>query len=62
MKEELPDGSEIRHFEVRDHRALIRWVLSLKGAARIELPAEWRDDAKAMADRIAAAHRDEEQN
>ncbi len=56
VEKQEPDGSEVRHLEVGDPEALMRWVLSLRGAARIELPAEWRDGAREMAKRIAEAH------
>ena len=56
LVEEHEDGSQLRGFAVHRVDPFLRWVLSLRGDARVTAPAGLRDAFHALAEKVAAAH------
>jgi predicted DNA-binding transcriptional regulator YafY len=58
LVEDMPDGSQLRAFEVRRRDPFLRWVLSLAGDATVRSPTSLRDEFRALAARVAQQHRE----
>jgi predicted DNA-binding transcriptional regulator YafY len=54
--EKHADGSETRAFVVRQVSPFARWVLSLQNDAEIIEPEQLREEVKALARKVVAAH------
>lgn len=54
--ESLPDGSQVRGFEVRQVSPFLRWVLSLEGKAAIVEPASLRTELATLAREVLAVY------
>ncbi len=55
-EQELPDGSHVRAFEVRQVNPFLRWILSLEGRARIAAPTSLVDGLRSMAEEVLAVY------
>ena len=56
--ERRADGGAVRTLQVRDTAHLVRWITSLGGGAEVQLPAELRQECRALARRVAELHRE----
>jgi proteasome accessory factor B len=56
LAEEMPDGSQVRTFEVRQVSPFLRWVLSLEGRARIAAPTSLADGLRSLAGEVLAVY------
>ena len=56
LEEEMPDGSQVRTFEVRQVSSFLRWVLSLEGRARIAAPTSLADGLRSLAGEVLAVY------
>jgi proteasome accessory factor B len=55
-EQELPDGSQVRAFDVRQVNPFLRWILSLEGRARIAAPTSLVDGLRSMAEEVLAVY------
>ena len=51
-----PDGSVVRLFSVHQVNPFLRWLLGMQRDVEMLDPAEFRDELKAMANRVVSAH------
>ncbi|MCL7960807.1 MAG: WYL domain-containing protein [marine benthic group bacterium] len=56
LQEELPDGSQVRSFQVRQVNPFLRWILSLEGRARIAAPAALAAGLGSLAREVLAVY------
>jgi proteasome accessory factor B len=56
LEEEMPDGSQVRTFEVRQVSPFLRWILSLEGRARIAAPAALVQGLRSLAREVLAVY------
>ncbi len=56
LNEKLPDGSQVRTFEVRQISPFLRWILSLEGRARIEAPPQLAESLRSLAREVLAVY------
>jgi proteasome accessory factor B len=56
LNEELPDGSQVRTFEVRQVGPFLRWILSLEGRARIAAPRQLAGSLRSLAREVLAVY------
>ncbi|MGD2067158.1 MAG: WYL domain-containing protein [Gemmatimonadota bacterium] len=54
--EELDDGGQLRRFQVQDPDPLLRWLLTLRGRARVEAPPELAEQLRALERRVRRLH------
>jgi proteasome accessory factor B len=52
----LPDGGQLRRFRVQDPGPFLRWLLTLRGEARVAEPAELQDELEALGRRVRRLH------
>jgi proteasome accessory factor B len=56
LAKELPDGSQVRTFQVRQVNPFLRWILSLEGRARIAGPAALANGLRSLAREVLAVY------
>ncbi|MBT8479303.1 MAG: WYL domain-containing protein [Gemmatimonadetes bacterium] len=56
LEEEMPDGSQVRAFEIRQVSPFLRWILSLEGRARITAPAALAQGLRSLAREVLAVY------
>jgi len=56
VEEEMPDGSQVRTFQVRQVSPFLRWILSLEGRARITAPPALARGLRSLADEVLAVY------
>ena len=56
LEQEMPDGSQVRSFEVRQVSPFLRWILSLEGRARIAGPAALANGLRSLAREVLAVY------
>ena len=56
LEEEMPDGSQVRSFKVRQVSPFLRWILSLEGKARIAAPAALAAGLRSLAREVLAVY------
>jgi proteasome accessory factor B len=56
LNEKLPDGSQVRTFEVRQVSPFLRWILSLEGRARVAAPPRLAESLRSLAREVLAVY------
>ena len=56
LEEEMPDGSQVRSFQVRQVSPFLRWILSLEGRARIAGPTVLAAGLRSLAREVLAVY------
>jgi proteasome accessory factor B len=56
LEEEMPDGSQVRSFQVRQVSPFLRWILSLEGRARIAAPEALAAGLRSLAREVLAVY------
>jgi proteasome accessory factor B len=56
LEREMPDGSQVRTFEVRQVSPFLRWILSLEGRARIAGPVALAKGLQSLAREVLAVY------
>jgi len=56
LEEDLDDGSQVRTFEVRQVNPFLRWILSLRGSARILEPAGLSEALRSLAREVLSVY------
>lgn len=56
LEEEMPDGSQVRSFQVRQVSPFLRWILSLEGRARIAGPRVLAAGLQSLAREVLAVY------
>ena len=56
LEQEMPDGSQVRSFQVRQVSPFLRWILSLEGRARIAGPVALAKGLQSLAREVLAVY------
>ena len=56
LEEEMPNGSQVRSFQVRQVSPFLRWILSLEGRARIAAPTVLAAGLRSLAREVLAVY------
>jgi proteasome accessory factor B len=56
LEKQMPDGSQVRAFEVRQVSPFLRWVMSLEGRARIVGPTALAEGLRSLAREVLAVY------